>query len=163
MTTNLPLKVFGYTVYVHIPNQLQNKLKPRAEKCVFIGYASNKKGYKCFNPTTMKFHITMDVNFVETIPIFSQSSLQGNRANEDQFWHVSTPVPTTFSHDNTHIDGTEFVDKENLGEPSLPMLEVRNSHAGEETLHNNFVLCIYSRKKFHQTTRENPTILEGQS
>ena len=75
LTTHLPLKVFGCTVYVHIPNQLRNKLEPRAEKCVFIGYASNKKGYKCFNPTTRKFHITMDVNFVERIPFFSKTSL----------------------------------------------------------------------------------------
>ena len=75
----------------------------------------------------------------------------------------STPVPTTFSHDNTPIDGTEFVDKENLGEPSLPMLKIRNSQAGEETLDNNSKLRVYSRKKFHQTIRENPTILKGQS
>ena len=163
LTTNLPLKVFGCTIYVHIPNQLQNKLEPIAKKCVFIGYASNKKGYKCFNPTTRKFHITMDVNFVETIPFFSKTSLQGKRANENQFWHVSKPVPTTFSHDNTPIDGTEFVDKENLGKPSLPMLEVRNSQVEEETFHNNSELRVYSRKKFHQTARENPTILEGQS
>ena len=56
----------------------------------------------------------MDVNFVETISFFSKTSLQGEKENEDQFWHVSTPVPTTFPHDNTHIDGTKFVDKENL-------------------------------------------------
>ena len=122
LTTDLPLKFFCCTVYVHIPNQLRKKLEPRAEKCVFVGYASNKKGYKCFNPTARKFHITMDVNFVETIPFFSKTSLQGEKANEDQFWHVSTLVPTTSSYDNTPIDGTKFVDKENLGEPSLPML-----------------------------------------
>ena len=40
------------------------------------------------------------------------------------------------------------------------MLEVR---VWEETLHNNSKLHVYSRKNFHQTTRENPTILEGQS
>ena len=35
--SDLPLKVFGCIVLA-------------AEKCVFIGYASNKKGYKCYNP-----------------------------------------------------------------------------------------------------------------
>ena len=55
----------------------------------------------------------------------------------------------------------ELVDKENLGEPSLPMLEVRNSKGGEETPHNDYELRVYSRNFFHQTTRENPTILEG--
>ena len=58
-----------------------------------------------------------------------------------------------------------MVDKENLGEPSLPMSEVRESQTGGETLHNNknSELRVYSRRNFHQTTRENPTILEGQS
>ena len=55
----------------------------------------------------------------------------------------------------------ELVDKENLGESSLPMLEVRNSQGEEETSHNNYELRVYSRIFFHQTTRENPNILEG--
>ena len=46
----LPLKIFGCTAYVHIPKRLRSKLDPRAEKCVFVGYTPNKKGYKCFNP-----------------------------------------------------------------------------------------------------------------
>ena len=68
-----------------------------------------------------------------------------------------------FFHDNTSIDGTEFVDKENLREPSLATSEVWNSQAEEETLDNNSELRVYSRNFFDQTTRENPTILEGQS
>ena len=63
--TNLPLKVFGYLCYVHIPNIFHSKLDPKAEKCVFLGYASNKKGYKCFNPVIKKFFESMDVHFVE--------------------------------------------------------------------------------------------------
>ena len=48
--SNLPLKVFGCIVFVHIPNHPWSKLDPRAKKCIFFGYAPNKKGYKCFNP-----------------------------------------------------------------------------------------------------------------
>ena len=50
ITSELPLKVFGCTVFVHLPSHLRSKLDPRAEKCVFVGYAPNKKGYKCLNP-----------------------------------------------------------------------------------------------------------------
>ena len=31
------LKVFGCIAYVHIPDELQTKLGPKAKKCVFIG------------------------------------------------------------------------------------------------------------------------------
>ena len=58
MYSNLPLKVFGCIVFVHLPNHNRSKLDQKvfgcivlaAEKCVFIGYASNQKGYKCYNP-----------------------------------------------------------------------------------------------------------------
>ena len=80
MTTDLTLKAFCCTIHVHIPNQLQNKFEPIAEKCAFKDYASNKKGYKSFNPTTRKFNITIDVNFFETIIFFQQNlSLGGER------------------------------------------------------------------------------------
>ena len=44
INSNVPLNVFGCTVFVHIPNKFRSKLDPRAEKCVFIGYVPNKKG-----------------------------------------------------------------------------------------------------------------------
>ena len=63
--SNLPLKIFGCTVYVHIPSKDRSKLDPRAEIYIFIGYAPNKKVYKCFNPKTRKTVISMDVTFLE--------------------------------------------------------------------------------------------------
>ena len=36
LTSNLPLKVFGCTMFVHIPNIYWSKLDARAKKCVFI-------------------------------------------------------------------------------------------------------------------------------
>ena len=56
--SDLPLKVFGCILFVHLPNHNRSKLDQKvfgcivlaAEKCVFIGYASNQKGYKCYNP-----------------------------------------------------------------------------------------------------------------
>ena len=70
LTTNLPLKVFGCTMFVHVPNISRSKLDARAEKCVFIGYAPNTRGYKCFNPVTKKIHITMDGFFVNKLIFF---------------------------------------------------------------------------------------------
>jgi hypothetical protein len=41
------LKVFGCTAYAHVDN---GKLEPRAIKCLFLGYGSGVKGYKCGIP-----------------------------------------------------------------------------------------------------------------
>ena len=43
VNSDLPLKNFGCTVYVHIPSKFRSKLDLRAEKCVFIGYAPNER------------------------------------------------------------------------------------------------------------------------
>jgi len=45
------LKVFGCIAYVHVPEKNKSKLDPKAEKCIFIGYSLEQKGYRCFNPS----------------------------------------------------------------------------------------------------------------
>lgn len=40
------LEYFGCTCLVHIHDKQRRKLDPRALKCMFIGYSTNKKGYK---------------------------------------------------------------------------------------------------------------------
>lgn len=62
----LPPRVFGCSVYVHIPKHERSKLDSRADKCLFVGYASHQKGYRCYNPTTRRLHVTMDCQFLET-------------------------------------------------------------------------------------------------
>ena len=42
--TSFQSHVFGCPVFVHVNSPYQGKLDPWAIKCVFIGYASNKKG-----------------------------------------------------------------------------------------------------------------------
>ena len=55
LLSTLPMKVFGCTTFVHIHAQHRGKLDPKSIKCLFVGYSSNKKGYKCYSPTTRKF------------------------------------------------------------------------------------------------------------
>ncbi|MCO5591565.1 hypothetical protein L7F22_045552 [Adiantum nelumboides] len=45
-------KVFGCIGYMHMPDELRTKLDSKVEKCVFIGYPVEQKGYKCYNPVT---------------------------------------------------------------------------------------------------------------
>ena len=73
--SDLLIRVFGCTVFVHIPSKFRSKFDPRAEKCIFVGFAPNKKGYKCYNPQTKKIHVNMDVSFLENQPYFHKNSL----------------------------------------------------------------------------------------
>ena len=59
------LKIFGCIAYVHVSDELRSKLDPKAEKCIFIGYSLQQKGYKCYNPSTRKFTVSRDVVFDE--------------------------------------------------------------------------------------------------
>ena len=101
--SSLPLKVFGSTTFVHIHSQNRSKLDPRAIKCVFLGYSTTKKGYKCYSPNTRKFYTSMDVTFFENQPYYKKTnSIQGESSQEEcNFWHetsnLSTPKITSIN------------------------------------------------------------------
>ena len=57
------LKVFGCIAYVHIPDELRSKLDPKAEKCIFVGYSVEQKGYRCY--VTRELRVSRDVVFNE--------------------------------------------------------------------------------------------------
>ncbi|KAK3031474.1 hypothetical protein RJ639_035509 [Escallonia herrerae] len=53
------LRIFGCPTYAHVND---GKLKPRANKCIFLGYASGVKGYRlwCFDSRSSRFLISKD-------------------------------------------------------------------------------------------------------
>ncbi|RVX16318.1 Retrovirus-related Pol polyprotein from transposon TNT 1-94 [Vitis vinifera] len=104
-SNELTPRVFGCTTFVHVHSQHRDKLDPRAIKYVFLGYSSTKKGYNCYNPSTIKFYISADVTFTENKPFFPKSSLQ---------WEISmmedSPCesfePLDIPHVSTHASVT---------------------------------------------------------
>ncbi|CAL2252489.1 unnamed protein product [Prunus armeniaca] len=79
-----PPKVFGCVAYVYDYSHQRSKLDSCALRCVFIGYSSNQKSYKCYHPPTQKVHVTLDVTFHKEVPYYiSQfSPIQGERMSE---------------------------------------------------------------------------------
>jgi len=66
------------------------KLDPRAVKCIFVGYSSNQKGYKCWCPTERRLFVSMDVTFRESEPYYGEKTnlsslfeLDGQSISED--------------------------------------------------------------------------------
>ena len=95
--------IFGCTTFVHVHNQHRDKLDPRAIKCVFLGYSSTKKGYKCYNPSTRKFYMFADVTFIENKLFFPKSSLQGGISMMENS-PCESFEPLDFPHVSTHSD-----------------------------------------------------------
>jgi hypothetical protein len=65
----VPPKVFGCVCFVHDYRNSVRKLDPQALKCVFMGYSSSKKGYRCWCPLEHHF-LSMDVTFHENEPYY---------------------------------------------------------------------------------------------
>jgi hypothetical protein len=80
------LIVFGCKAFAHIPKENRKKLDAKAIKCIFIGYYSEFKAYKLFDPATHKVFASKDVLFHEQ-----------EVGNHD---------------DNSHEDGIEFLMKD---------------------------------------------------
>ena len=71
------LRVFGCICYVHIPDERKKKLDVKINKCIFLGYATNSKGYNCYNPITKAFYVNRDVIFDEKRSWFPCPTSQG--------------------------------------------------------------------------------------
>ena len=73
-------------MYVHLPKPDRTKLEPQAVKCVFVGYGTTQKGYRCFDPTKNKIYTTMDCDFFEHSYFYSQLRPQGETVCDDLSW-----------------------------------------------------------------------------
>jgi histone deacetylase 1/2 len=80
------LKVFGCACWPHLRPYNKRKLEFRSKKCVFLGYSSLHKGYKCLHVPTNRVYISRDVVFDENV--FPFSALPNN---------TSTPIPPVHS------------------------------------------------------------------
>ena len=43
-------RVFGSDAWAHIPNVKHKALEPKSEKCIFVGYFEDVKGYRLLQP-----------------------------------------------------------------------------------------------------------------
>jgi hypothetical protein len=60
------LRVFGSTYYALIPNEKQNKIGARSQKCIFLGCTNTTKAYCLYNEVNKKFILFKDVVFLES-------------------------------------------------------------------------------------------------
>lgn len=61
------LRIFGSKCYYTIPKKKIKKLDPRAHLGIFVGYSTQSKGYKIWDPNSRKMIVSRDVTFREMI------------------------------------------------------------------------------------------------
>ncbi|WVZ54515.1 hypothetical protein U9M48_005301 [Paspalum notatum var. saurae] len=89
------LRVFGCRCYPNISSTSPHKLAPRSVLCVFLGYSSNHKGYRCLDIATNRVIISRHVVFDESsFPFAEATSPSALPTNldflDDHFSQVST-------------------------------------------------------------------------
>ncbi|KAJ0483933.1 putative RNA-directed DNA polymerase [Helianthus annuus] len=82
------LRNFGCLCFSTILNN-HDKFGTRAEKCVFLGYSNEKKGYKLWSLDHKIVFYSRDVKFYETIYPFKSSSLHKNVQTHTSLNHLN--------------------------------------------------------------------------
>ena len=60
------LRVFGCTAYAHVAKDERKKLDMTARRCVLVGYGTEVKGYRLYDPSSRKVFYSRDVRFNES-------------------------------------------------------------------------------------------------
>jgi len=85
------LRVFGCTVFAHVNKA---KLALRSTKCIFLGYASESKGYRLWCPNSKKVIQSRDINFNENVMFLLEKEfaiLIGNLQDDSEKVELEVP------------------------------------------------------------------------
>ena len=104
------LKVFGCLCYPNLRPYASNKLSTRSERCVFLGYSSSHKGYRCLSTATGKLYISRYVIFNENTFPYSLHTLSEltKSTTTSRLLGPSPPTPLIICPDLTYDNPTSL-------------------------------------------------------
>jgi hypothetical protein len=76
-------KVFGSKCYIKNNDDHLGKFDGRDDEGIFLGYATNSKGYRCFNKRMHKLVDCIDVRIDEEAPVKDQQRISTKSDEED--------------------------------------------------------------------------------
>lgn len=109
------LKVFGCACYPLLRPYNNHKLQFRSQQYVFLGYNTNRKGYKCLHVSSGRIYISRHVIFDENLFPFASKGTQPPSVSCSSISLLSSPPVVDPCYPSIV---TSFIDP--LGSPSLP-------------------------------------------
>lgn len=87
------LRAFGCACWPNLRPYNNRKLSFRSRQCVFLGYSSMHKGYKCLDHSTGRIYISHDVIFDESVfPFSTASPMPSTTAPTSSIFPATEPV-----------------------------------------------------------------------
>jgi hypothetical protein len=93
--------IFGSIAWAHIPNEKRKALQPKCEKCIFVSYFEDVKGYRLLQPHSNEIIIRRDVKFEENLLACEpNSAIVPSLAYEPSSAFVPFSIPILVSSSN---------------------------------------------------------------
>jgi hypothetical protein len=128
-------RIFGCEAYVLKPKvKRKGKLDERAQKMIFVGYASNRRGYRFWNPAEKKIVFSKDVRFMEDmIKGESEKKAINGRDRDSENVVVEEEVEIRITERPPNEDQEENQEVQSLSESPIPSdEESSNEEASSE-------------------------------
>ena len=129
-------KIWGCEAYVK--RQVSNKLEPKSDKCLFVGYPKETKGYYFYNPIVNKVFVAQNGVFVER-----EFISKGTNGSKVQLEEVREPQDNIKLPVDTHSQQT-IVDTLPIAQNSSRSIRIRHEPERYEFLvtDNHDVLLV---------------------
>jgi hypothetical protein len=121
--------VFGCACYSLLRPYTKHKLEFRSKQCVFLGYSSNQKGYRCLDPASNRIYISRHVIFDEhTFPAKDKAYLTAS-TEDSPHPPGTTLLPIDFYSINAALDrNSHSTFADTLSHPSTPSNTSASTH-----------------------------------
>jgi hypothetical protein len=84
------MKIFGFLVFIHIPKEKRNKMKPSGKKGIFVGYCEVSKAFRIYIPSHRHIEISRDVTFDEEAALKKSIRCQLEEVYEEELVNPRT-------------------------------------------------------------------------
>ena len=122
------MRTFGCKAHVYIPNHKRGKLDPKRTKCIMLGYCTNQKGYRLWDPTKQRVIAARDVVFYEN-PLFTTPDVVFLPLEHTEKKFTSPkPTETAPAKQNDHPHNPETVHNDQHNSPEELQANQPNSN-----------------------------------
>jgi histone deacetylase 1/2 len=134
---------FDCRVYPCLRDYMPNKFSPRSIPCIFMGYNTSYKGFRCLDPSTSRIYITRHAQFdenyfpsLDTSQAQSMSSLQFSNFLEPTPPYPNMPASSPTPH-SPHITQSGSNSCILCTDPVNEPMQMDNSIAGSSLQHSD--------------------------